>query len=462
MTFTAQPVDANNILMSSAVPDGTNTPFAIEGGPAITTGGNTLVPVSVYGKDGNIVTVGAQADTAATSDGGTFSLMALIKRLLAKFPAIGPQVKASSLSVTIATDQPAGTFWQTTQPVSAASLPLPTGAATAAKQPALGTAGTPSADVLSVQGVASGTPIPVSSPAVGTDGSATPASSTLIGASDGTNLQGLQVQSAAQPNLRVALYNAGTLLIGQKTPGASLSMTLDNTVEQVVGSAVVANAVQVGASDGTNVQLLLLESAANKNLRTGLYQGANQLAIDASGRTQTITVIGGAAASNTNPYPTVDMVRALIQNGQGYTATIVGVTAALGNYVGLAFYTGAAGTTKNVLIYRVVCASTQSASQFIFEYQTADYALGTAASAINLKNGGAASSLSAFSSSLNATLAGTTISQGIVPANQNFDILQAATQGYLIPANTQLSVMAACQTKGATGTAVVQLWWVEY
>lgn len=49
-----------------------------------------------------------------------------------------------------------------TVPVSAASLPLPTGAATAAKQPALGTAGTPSADVISVQGAAGGTALPVS------------------------------------------------------------------------------------------------------------------------------------------------------------------------------------------------------------------------------------------------------------------------------------------------------------
>jgi hypothetical protein len=46
-----------------------------------------------------------------------------------------------------------------TQPISAASLPLPLGAATAAKQPALGTAGTASADVLSVQGIASMTPL---------------------------------------------------------------------------------------------------------------------------------------------------------------------------------------------------------------------------------------------------------------------------------------------------------------
>lgn len=41
-----------------------------------------------------------------------------------------------------------------TQPISAASLPLPTGASTSAKQPALGVAGTPSTDVLTIQGAA--------------------------------------------------------------------------------------------------------------------------------------------------------------------------------------------------------------------------------------------------------------------------------------------------------------------
>lgn len=45
--------------------------------------------------------------------------------------------------------------------VSAASLPLPSGAATAAKQPALGTAGSASTDVITVQGIASGTAQPV-------------------------------------------------------------------------------------------------------------------------------------------------------------------------------------------------------------------------------------------------------------------------------------------------------------
>jgi len=49
----------------------------------------------------------------------------------------------------------------TTLAVTAAALPLPSGAATAAKQPALGVAGTPSADVISVQGVSGGEPLQV-------------------------------------------------------------------------------------------------------------------------------------------------------------------------------------------------------------------------------------------------------------------------------------------------------------
>src|SRR5581483_8891861 len=53
-----------------------------------------------------------------------------------------------------------------TQPVSAASLPLPSGASTAAKQPALGTAGSASADVITVQGIASMTALKVDGSAV--------------------------------------------------------------------------------------------------------------------------------------------------------------------------------------------------------------------------------------------------------------------------------------------------------
>lgn len=52
--------------------------------------------------------------------------------------ALGQTTMAGSLSCAIASDQSAvpvsGTFWQATQPVSVASLPLPTGGSTAANQ----------------------------------------------------------------------------------------------------------------------------------------------------------------------------------------------------------------------------------------------------------------------------------------------------------------------------------------
>lgn len=64
---------------------------------------------------GNVDTnLGAKADTAATSDTGTFSLIALVKRalqnwttLLARIPALGSAAGAASVPVVIASDQAA-------------------------------------------------------------------------------------------------------------------------------------------------------------------------------------------------------------------------------------------------------------------------------------------------------------------------------------------------------------------
>lgn len=71
----------------------------------------------------------------------------------------GQATMANSAPVVVASDQSA-------IPISAASLPLPSGAATAAKQPALGTAGTASADVITVQGISSMTALKVDGSAV--------------------------------------------------------------------------------------------------------------------------------------------------------------------------------------------------------------------------------------------------------------------------------------------------------
>src|SRR6266851_4560220 len=106
MSFTATPLDgsATPIPMATAVPDGTNTPLATEGGPSKSTGGNSLVPVAVYMYDGYDVTMGTEADAAASSDAGTFTFIALFKRLLGKL-LVGQQTMAASVGVVIASDQ---------------------------------------------------------------------------------------------------------------------------------------------------------------------------------------------------------------------------------------------------------------------------------------------------------------------------------------------------------------------
>lgn len=62
-----------------------------------------LVKTAVQAIDADI---GAPADAAATTDAGTFSLIALVKRLLGKLPAsLGIKTSAASLPVVLASDQ---------------------------------------------------------------------------------------------------------------------------------------------------------------------------------------------------------------------------------------------------------------------------------------------------------------------------------------------------------------------
>lgn len=111
-----------------------------------------------------------------------------------------------------------------TMAVSAASLPLPSGASTAAKQPALGTAGSASADVLTVQGVASMTALKV-------DGSA-----------------------VTQPVSGTVTANAGTgsFTVAQAT---AANLQAQTSSESATASAVPTNASAAGFSDGTNLRI---------------------------------------------------------------------------------------------------------------------------------------------------------------------------------------------------------------
>jgi hypothetical protein len=173
------------------------------------------------GVDGWNVTEGSTTDSAVTTDiAGSISarLRGLVNVLVARLPvalggagglkvetqsavavsatqggaAIDPRVIRALTSADQVTTVPSGTTV-----VSAVALPLPAGAATAAKQPAIGTAGTAAADVLSVQGVAGAT-------AVKTDGSAVtqPVSAAALplpasASQDGTDASGVTPPAGA-------------------------------------------------------------------------------------------------------------------------------------------------------------------------------------------------------------------------------------------------------------------------
>jgi hypothetical protein len=182
-----------------------------------------------------------------------------------------------------------------TMAVSAASLPLPSGASTAAKQPALGTAGSASADVLTVQGIASMTALKVdgsgvTQPVSGTVSITTNSAvnvaqvaGTTTDTNSGNKSAGTQrvVIATDQPSLTNALLvsQSGTWSVraqdGSGNALTSLSVGSQRSITVAVvdasgnqitsfggaggtasnfGSAVPSAGTAAGFSDGTNMQ----------------------------------------------------------------------------------------------------------------------------------------------------------------------------------------------------------------
>lgn len=216
--------------------------------------------------DGPLMTsIGAQADAAATTDTGSFSTLAFIKRglqnwttLLARIPtSLGQKDMAGSLAVTVASDQSAlpvsGTFFQGTQPVSAASLPLPSGASTSANQ----------------------------STEQGLYGDLTETSPATDTASSGLN--GRLQRIAQRLTSLLALFPSS---IGQKAMVDSLSVTLASNQSSIPvsttaialttsGSITTQNLTPTGtATAGSAVELALNDQGTVNVQVTGTYTGA--------------------------------------------------------------------------------------------------------------------------------------------------------------------------------------------
>lgn len=155
-----------------------------------------------------------------------------------------------------------------TQPVSAASLPLPTGAAAAAKQPALGTAGTPSADIISVQGAASMTALKVDGSGVTQPVSGTVSATAYSAPSNGyvsVGTSDVQMPSLACSYLQIKALksNTGTIYVGT---GSGVASTVTGSTNTTTGLELAASET-TGWMPVSNANLFyLIASAASQGV----------------------------------------------------------------------------------------------------------------------------------------------------------------------------------------------------
>ena len=190
------------------------------------------------------------------------------------------------------------------------SLPLPSGAATAANQTAVqGTAGTPSTDVVTVQGVSGGTTLPIS----GTVTTSPPSNaSTNITEIGGSALAFGSALSAASVPVVVA-SDQGAVAVKQATASALNAQVVGTAA---AGAAVSGNPVQVAGSDGTDVR---------------------SIATNASG--QTVVVGAGTAGSAAGGVATIQGVASMtpVQVSQATASNLnATVTPATGTWGGCA------------------------------------------------------------------------------------------------------------------------------
>ncbi len=235
------------------------------------------------------------ASTSALQTTGNSSLSTIATNT----PALGQALAAASVPVVLTAAQlttltplttvgVTGTFWQATQPVSAASLPLPTGAAAAAKQPALGTAGSASADVITVQGIASMTPLL--------------ATVTFASAQAVTQSGTWTVAIAAAQT--IAVTNAGTFAV-QATIGAGSNVIghviVDSGVCQVTNAGTFAVQATLAAETTKVIGTVNIASAQTVGLAAG-SQVIGHVIVDSGNITtvSAVTAITNALPAGTN------------------------------------------------------------------------------------------------------------------------------------------------------------------
>lgn len=254
---------------------------------------------------------------------------------------------------TVTANAGSGTF-----AVSAAALPLPSGASTAAKQPALGTAGTASADVISVQGIASMTPLLVNG-----SGATQPVSD--AGGSLTTDTPQLPAALDGSGNLKVAIMagggSGGTAMTDDAaftpattsiTPvGGTYQSTLDAVDDGDAGAfAMTANRamhVNLRAADGSEL------AAGDQYAEDSAHASGDSLTMAGAVRRDTAAV--GSGTDGDNSTLNVNSV------GRLWTTAVIDTALPAGtNNIGLV--TDVPGTSGGWAISTLLSANTTNAT----------------------------------------------------------------------------------------------------
>lgn len=204
---------------------------------------------------------------------------------------------------------------------------LPTGAATAAKQPALGTAGTASADVITVQGIASMTALVVDGSGV-TQPVSNAGITTIAGAVSGTEMQ-VDVVTSALPTGAATAANQ-TTVIGH----------LDG-VETLLGTIDADTSTLAGAVSGTEMQVdvvAALPAGTNAIGKLAANSGVDIGDVDVTSISAGTNLIGdvGIQPRTTNG---LDTMNASSSDGStALTSTVQAIKASAGKLYGYYIY----------------------------------------------------------------------------------------------------------------------------
>jgi hypothetical protein len=198
------------------------------------------------------------------------------------------------------------------------TVSLPTGAATSAKQPALGIAGTPSVDVITVQGIASMTALVV-------DGSGVtqPVSGTVT-ANLGT-IAGVATESTLSTlDGKVTACNTGAVVISSGTVAATQSgawniTNITGTVSLPTGAATAAKQPALGTAGAASTDVITVQGIASMTA----------LVVDGSGVTQPVsgTVAVSSVTTSIIPGTSATHLGKAVQGSAGATDTGVAILA---------------------------------------------------------------------------------------------------------------------------------------